>query len=63
MLNNIIKDNGYTGNGDRERARRKFFAADLPKKAAKIEAKIQYEFDDSQGQGAKINIPSNIIDI
>ena len=67
MLNNIIKDIGYTGIDDRESKRKTFFTKKLPKLVEKIQNKtfeeITDDSDDLHGEGVKIIIPSNIIDI
>ena len=67
MLNIIINDLGYTGIGDRDSKRKTFSTITLPKLVQKNENKTFEEItdgsDDLQGQGVKIFIPSNIIDI
>ena len=68
MLHNILKDVKYTGNGDRPSKRKTFFTIDLPKRVSEINnLKFIENTDDSdsdlQGEGLKIIIPSNIIDI
>ena len=67
MLNNIINDLGYTGVVDRDSKRKKFFTKTLPKLVEDIQNRtfeeITDSFDDLQGEGIKIIIPSNIIDI
>ena len=67
MLNNIINDLGCTGDGDRVSKRKTFFTKTLPKLVEKIQNKTLEEItddsDDLQGEGVKIIIPSNIIDI
>ena len=68
MMNNIINDLGYTGVGDRDSKRKTFLTKTLPSLVEKIQNRTFEEFiDDSdsdlQGQGLKIIIPSNIIDI
>ena len=67
MLNNIIRDLGYTGIGDYP-SKRKIFLTTLPQLVEKIQNKTFEEItDDSsdlEGEGVqKIIIPSNIIDI
>ena len=67
MLNNIIRDLGYTGTGDRDSKRKKFFTKTLPKLSGDIQNRTFEEITDSsdlEGQGVeKIIIPSNINDI
>ena len=64
MLNNIIRDLGYTGIGDYPSKRVIFFKTKLPKLVEEIQNKTFEEInDDLQGDGVKIIIPSNIIDI
>ena len=67
MINNIIRDLGYTGYDDRNSKRKMFFTKTLPKLVEDIQNKTYDEItDDSsdlEGQGLKIIIPSNIIDI
>ena len=67
MMNNIINDLGYTGIGDRPSKRKKFFTITLPKLVEEIQnetfEEITEDSDDLQGEGVKIIIPSNIIDI
>ena len=67
MLNNIIRDLGYTGIGDDTSKRKTFFTKKLPKLVEDIQNKtfeeITDDSDDLQGEGIKIIIPSNIIDI
>ena len=68
MMNNIINDLGYTGVGDRDSKRKTFLIKTLPKLVEKIQNKTFEEINDDsdsdlQGQGVKIIIPSNIIDI
>ena len=62
MMNNIIRDIGYTGDGDRESKRKTFLTITLPKLVGEIQKRTFDEFD-LEGQGVKIVIPSNIIDI
>ena len=68
MMYNIINDLGYTGTGDKPSKRKTFFTITLPKLVEEIQNKTFEEItDDSdndlQGQGVKIIIPSNKIDI
>ena len=67
MMSNILNDLGYTGIGDRESKRKTFFRKTLPNLVEKIQNKsfddITDESDDLRGEGIKIIIPSNIIDI
>ena len=67
MMNNIIRDLGYPGIGDRDSRRKMLFLKKLPKLAEKVQNKTFDEItddpDDLQGEGIKIIIPSNIIDI
>ena len=68
MMNNIINDLGYTGVGDRDSKRKTFLTVTLPKLVEKIQNRTFEEINDDsdsdlQGQGVKIIIPSNIIDI
>ena len=68
MMNNIINDLGYTGVGDRDSKPKTFLTITLPKLVEKIQNRtfeeITHDSDnDLQGQGVKIIIPSNIIDI
>ena len=67
MLNNIIRDLGYTGRGDHQSKRKTFLTEKLPKLVEDIQNKtfeeITEDSDDLQGKGIKIIIPSNIIDI
>ena len=66
MMNNIIKDLGYTGIGDRPSKRKKFFTKTLPKVVEEIQNKtfgeITDDSNDLEGEGVKIIIPSNIIE-
>ena len=64
----IIRDLGYSGEGDRDSKRKIFFTKKLPKLVGDIQNKTFEEINDDsdndlQGQGVKIIIPSNIIDI
>ena len=67
MLNNIINDLGYTGRGDIKSKRKIFLTEKLPKLVEDIQNKtfeeITEDSDNLQGEGVKIIIPSNIIDI
>ena len=67
MMNNIKNDLGYTGVGDRDSKRKTFLTVTLPKLVEKIQNRTFEEIiDDSgdlRGEGLKIIIPSNIIDI
>ena len=67
MLNNIIRDLGYTGIGDNKSKRKTFLIEKLPKLVEEIQNKTFEEIIDEpnnlEGQGLKIIIPSNIIDI
>ena len=68
MMNNIIRHLGYTGVGDRDSKRKTFFTKKLPKLVEEIQNKTFEEIVDSsdndlEGQGLKIIIPNNIIDI
>ena len=67
MLNNIIRDLGYTGRGDYQSKRKTFLTETLPKLVEENQNKtfeeITNDADDLQGEGVKIIIPSNIIDI
>ena len=67
MMNNFINDLGYTRVGDRPSNRKTFSTITLPKLVDEIQNKTFDEItDDSdylQGEGVKIIIPSNVIDI
>ena len=67
MLYNIINDLGYTGIGDNKSKRKTFLIEKLPKLVEEIQNRTFEEIiddsDDLQGEGVKIIIPSNIIDI
>ena len=67
LMHNIIKDVGYNGTGDRESKRKTLFTKKLPKLVEDIQNEtfdeITDDFDNLQGEGVKIIIPSNIIDI
>ena len=62
VMNNILRDINYTGRGDRDSKRKKFFTIELPKRVNEIQNKT---FDEIglEGQRLKITIPSNIIDV
>ena len=64
---NIVRDLGYTGDGDKKSNRKTFFTALIPKLVDEMQNKTFDEntddCDDLQGNGVKIIIPSNIIDI
>ena len=63
MMDNIIKDLGYTGIGDKKSNRKTFFTKTIPKLVQEIQNKTFNE-NDLQGQAIeKIIIPSNLIDI
>ena len=62
MMYNIIRGLGYNGTGDRDSKRKTFFTKKLPKLVEDIQNKT-FEEIDLEGQGVKIIIPSNIIDI
>ena len=67
MMNNIIRDQGYTCKGNRQSKRKTFFTITLPELVDDFQNKsldeITDDSDDLQGEGVKIIIPSNIIDI
>ena len=67
MLYNIIRDLRYTGLGDYQSKRKTFLTEKLPKLVKEFQNKTFEESsdnsDDLQGEGVKIIIPSNIIDI
>ena len=67
MLYNFINDLGYTGIGDNKSKRKLFLTETLPKLVEEIQNRtfeeITDDSDDLQGEGVKIIIPSNIIDI
>ena len=67
MMYNIIRDLGYNGTGDRDSKRKTFFTKKLLKLVEEIQnetfEEITDDSDDLQGEGVKIIIPSNIIDI
>ena len=67
MLYNIIRDLRYTGIGDKKTKRKLFLTETLPRLVEEIQNRtfeeITDDSDDLQGEGVKIIIPSNIIDI
>ena len=67
MMNNIIRDSGYTGVGDRKSNRKTFLTKKLPKLVEEIQNKtfeeITDDSDDLHGEGVKIIIPCNVVDI
>ena len=67
MLNIIIRGLEYTGFGDYASKRKTFLTITLPKLVEEIQNKtfdeITDDSDDLQGEGVKIIIPSNLIDI
>ena len=64
---NIVRNLGYAGVGDKKLNRKTFFTKTLPKLVDHIKNKsfdeITDDSDDLQGEGVKVIIPSNIIDI
>ena len=62
MLSNFLRDVNYTGVLNRQSNRKTFFATGLPERVNEIQNKTFDEID-LEGQGLKIIIPSNIIDI
>ena len=62
MLNNNIRDLGYTDVGDYKSYRKTFLTETLPKLVEDIQNRTFDEID-LKGQGIKIIIPNNIIDI
>ena len=62
MMYNIIRDLKYDGLGDRDSKRKIFFTKKLPKLVEDIQNRTFDEID-LEGQGVKIIIPSNLIDI
>ena len=66
-LYNIINDLGHTGIGDIKSKRKLFLTEKLPRLVEEIQNRtfeeITDDSDDLQGEGFKIIIPSNIIDI
>ena len=67
MMYNIVRDLEYTGVGDKKSTRKTFFTKTLRELADDIQHKtfdeITDDSDELQGEGIKIIIPSNIIDI
>ena len=67
MMNIIKNDLGYTGLRDYPTKRKTFLTVTLPKLVEKIQNRtfeeITDDSNDLQGEGVKIIIPSNIIDI
>ena len=67
MMNNIMRDLGYTGREDRDSKRKKIFTIALPILVEDIQNRtfeeITDDSNDLEGEGLKIIIPSNIIDI
>ena len=68
MLNNIIRDLGYTGVGDYQSKRKRFLIEKLPKLVEEIQNRTFEEItldsdSDLESQGVKTIIPSTIIDI
>ena len=68
MLNIILIDLGYTGIGDNKSKRKTFLTETLPNLVEEIQNRTYEEItldsdNNLQGEGVKIIIPSNIIDI
>ena len=67
MMNNILRDLGYTGVGRKKLNRKSFFTITLPKLVDEIQNKtfddITDDTDDLQREGVEINMTSNIFDI
>ena len=67
VMKKIIRELGYTGREERDSRTKTFFTITLPKLVEEIQNKtfdeITVSFDDLQGEGVKIIIPSNIFDI
>ena len=67
MMNNIIRDIGYTDAGDRDSKRKIFFTKKLHKLVEDTQNRtfdeIKEDSDDLQGERMKSRIPSNILDI
>ena len=67
MMNNMKNDLGFTGLRDYPSKRKTFLTKTLPRLVEKIQNKtfeeITDDSDDLQGEGIKIIIPSNIVDI
>ena len=62
MMNNNIRNLGYTGDGDSDSKRKMFLSKTLPKLVEDIQNKTFDEYD-LGGQAVKIIIPSNMINI
>ena len=68
MMNIIIRDLGYTGEGDRKSNRKTFFTTILRELVEEIlnrnfDEIIDSSDNDLEGQGVKTIIPSNVVDI
>ena len=67
MMNKLVRDLGCTGAGDKKSNRKTFLTMTLPKLVEEVQNKTFDEITgssvDLQGEGVKINIPSNIVDI
>ena len=67
MMNNILRDLGFTRRGDRQSKRKTFLSKTLPKLVEEIQNKTFDEITDSsdelEGQELKIIFPSNLTDI
>ena len=67
LMYNFIRDLGYTGRGGKQTNRKTFFTITLPKLVVEFQKKFFVETPgdsgDLQGEGVKIIIPSNVIDI
>ena len=62
MMNNILRDDNYTGMGDRTSKQKTFLTITLPKLVEEIQNKTFKEID-LEGHGLKVINPSHIIDI
>ena len=62
IMNKILRDLDYTGDGDRESKRKTFLTRTLPKLVDEIQNRTFDEID-LEGQGVKTVLPSNIIDV
>ena len=62
MMNNNNRDLGYTSVGDRSSNRKIFLIETLPKLVEEIQIRT-FDENDLEGQGVKIIIPADIIDI
>ena len=62
MMNNFLRDVNYRGIGDRDSKRKTFSTIELPKSVNEIQNKTFDEID-LEGQGLKIILTSNIIEI